>query len=227
MIRTASRLLVRRRWILALTMFGAAAVPAVQTMKAAQSGSAPAVKVGILPFVDATGSGNRSVGADVGRTMQAEMVHATNLLPRVLTLDGTSRAEELDGEKAVEIGRSQKVDVVFLGTVLDARSDESNRNAWLPSIKGQSGNVQVRSIKATVALQGELYSVASGKLLASWRVVGKHSDNKFGGTAYTTFGSWGNDGYSAFLSSPLGKALQAAIADMVKKVAAERLPTPS
>jgi len=67
--------------MLALAMVGAAAVPAVQSMEAAQSGRAPAIKVGILPCVDATGSGNRSAGADVGRTMQAEMVHSTNLLP--------------------------------------------------------------------------------------------------------------------------------------------------
>jgi hypothetical protein len=47
------------------------------------------------------------------------------------------------------------------------------------------------------------------------------------GTANTTFGSWGNDAYPAFLDSPLGKALQFALADMAKKVAAARLPAGS
>lgn len=227
MTRAASRFPVRRGLAVALIFAGAVALSAVEGLTAAQPATAAAIKVGILPFVDATGSGSASAGVDVGRTMQAEMVHSTELLPRVLPLDGASRVDELDGEKAVEIGRKQKVDVVFLGTVLEARSEESNRGGWLPSIKGQSAGVQVRSIKATVTLQGELYSVASGNRLNSWRVVGKQSDNKFGGTAYTTFGSWGSNGYAAFLGSPLGKALQAAIADMVKKVAAQRLPTPS
>lgn len=41
-------------------------------------------KVGILPFVDATTSGHRSLGADIARTLQAEMVHSTSLTPGVL-----------------------------------------------------------------------------------------------------------------------------------------------
>jgi len=46
-----------------------------------------------------------------------------------------------------------------------------------------------------------------------------------GATAITQFGSWGNDTYGAFLESPLGKALQKALADMTKKVAAAKVPS--
>ena len=181
-----------------------------------------AIKVGIFPFADATASGNRSVGADVGRTMASEVTHSTTLIPRMLAADGSVRAEDLDGEKAIAIGREQKVDLVFVGTVLEARTQESNKSGWIPSIKGQSANVSVRRVKATVTLQGELYDVASGKRIFSVRVTGNDSNNALGGTAYTTFGAWGNDNYRAFLDSPLGKALQAALADMTKKVAAAR-----
>lgn len=181
-----------------------------------------AIKVGIFPFADATASGNRSVGADVGRTMASEITHSTTLMPRMLAADGSIKAEDLDGEKAVAIGREQKVDQVFVGTVLEARTEESNKSGWIPSIKGQSGSVSVHRVKATVTLQGELYDVASGKRLFSVRVTGNDSNNALGGTAFTTFGAWGNDNYRAFLDSPLGKALQAALADMTKKVAAAR-----
>jgi len=73
-----------------------------------------------------------------------------------------------------------------------------------------------------VALQGELYDVPIWKRIYSVRVTGKDSNNALGGTAYTTFGAWGNDNYRTFLDSPLGKALQAALVDMTKKVAAAR-----
>jgi hypothetical protein len=124
----------------------------------------------------------------------------------------------------VAVGREQRVDLVFVGTVLEAKTDDTSKRAWLPSIKGQSADVTIRRVKAKIVLQGDLYDVATGARLFSERVTGNDSNNAFRGTAYTTFGSWGNDAYSAFLDSPLGKALQLAVVDMAKKVAAARLP---
>ncbi len=201
---------------LLVIMLGFASLAAGQS----PAGAEKAIKVGIFPFADATASGNRSVGADVGRTMASEVTHATTLIPRMLAVDGSTRVDDLDGEKAVAIGREQKVDLVFVGTVLEATTQESNKSGWIPSIKGQSANVSVRRVKGTVTLQGELYDVANGKRLFSARVTGTETNNAVGGNAYTTFGAWGNDNYRAFLDSPLGKALQAALTDMTKKVAA-------
>lgn len=182
------------------------------------------IKVGILPFADATASGNRTAGTDIARTMQAAMVHSTQLMPRLLTVEDSVKLEEVDGDKAAAVGREQKVDVVFVGTVLEASTEESNKSGWLPSIKGQSGNVQIRRVKATVTLQGELYEAANGRRVFSERVTGRESNNRFGGTLYTRYGSWGNDSYNRFLDSPLGKALQAALAEMTQKIAASRAP---
>jgi hypothetical protein len=207
--------------LLTLAMLGVAGMASAQTQTAPRD-TGNSVKVGILPFADATGSGNRGVGADVGRTMASEITHSTSLIPRMLAADGSIKAEDLDGEKALAIGREQKVDLVFVGTVLEARTQESNKSGWIPSIKGQSGSVSVHRVKATVTLQGELYEVASGKRIFSVRVTGNDSNNALGGTAYTTFGAWGNDNYRTFLDSPLGKALQAALVDLTKKVAAAR-----
>ena len=76
-----------------------------------------------------------------------------------------------------------------------------------------------------MTLQGELFDVASGARIFSDRVTGKESNNSVGGTAYTKFGAWGNQGYGAFLESPLGKALQVAIAEMTQKVATAKRST--
>jgi hypothetical protein len=209
--------------LLILGLLGIATLAGAQapsTQKSSDTGHT--IKIGILPFADATASGNQAAGTDVGRTMVSEVVHSTNLQPLMLATDGTAKSNELDPQKAIALGRDQHVDLVFMGTVLEARTEESNKSGWIPSIKGQQGNVTVRRVKATVTLQGELYDVANGQRLLSTRVTGNSSNNSLGGTAYTTFGAWGNDGYRNFLDSPLGKALQTAIADMTKKIAASR-----
>ncbi len=187
------------------------------------SGAAQAqTKVGIAPFTDATASGNRSIGADVARTLQAEMVHASSLVPRVLE----DVAAPVDADRVIAAGRAQHVDRVFVGTVLEARTEQSNKRGWLPSIKGQSATLDVHHMKATVTLQGELYDVVSGERLFSTRVTGSDSSNALGGTAYTTLGSFGNDSYQSFLESPLGKALRNAVSEMTKRVAAARPAAP-
>ena len=181
-----------------------------------------AIKLGILPFADATASGNRTAGTDVGRTLLSEVLHSTNIQPQMLAPDGAAKPDELNAEKAIALGREQHVDLVFMGTVLEAKTVESNKSGWIPSIKGQQGTLNVHRVKATVTLQGDLYDVASGQRIFAERVAGSSSNNSLGGTAYTTFGSWGNDNYGSFLDSPLGKALQSAIADLTKKISAAR-----
>lgn len=187
--------------------------------------SAP-LTLGILPFRDATASGNSAVGPAVGLTMHDQVAHATAMEARVLAVDPAVRIEDLDRARAVAIGRQQKVDVVFVGTVLEARVDESTKSGWLPRIRGTALNVGVRSVTAKVTLQGELYDVASGEPIASLRSTGKETNNKFAGTAWTSLGAWDMGSTQAFLNSPLGKALQSAIADMVQKVVAAPLPVP-
>jgi hypothetical protein len=186
----------------------------------ASPGAQAQITVGLAPFTDATASGNRSAGADVARTLQAE--HATSLVPRLLE----DVATPVDVGKVLAAGRGQHVDLIFVGTVLEAKTEQSNRRGWLPSIKGQSASLDVHHEKATVILQGELYDAASGERLFSTRVTGSDSSNALGGSAYTTLGSFGNDSYQSFLESPLGKALRNAVSDMAKHIAAARPPRP-
>ncbi|HKV98548.1 MAG TPA: CsgG/HfaB family protein [Vicinamibacterales bacterium] len=187
------------------------------------SAQAPPVKIGILPFLDASGTMRGDTAAAIGRLVQAEMSHsATNLSAKVITLDASTKLEDLDQEKAVQIAKGANVDVVLLGTVLEAKSSESTKGGWLPSIAGQSASVQLRSVKANVMLQSDLYRIADGGKVASLRVPGSHTDNKFGGGVYTNLGAW--DGHSSvFLESPLGKALQQAVTDLVKKISTTKM----
>lgn len=209
--------------LLMLALLGIPGLAGAQTSSTPKSvDTGHAVKLGILPFADATASGNRTAGTDVARTLLSEVVHSTNLQPQMLTPDGTAKPNELDPEKAIALGREQHLDLVFMGTVLEAKTAESNKSGWIPSIKGQQANLNVHRVKATVTLQGDLYDVANGQRIFSDRVAGNSSSNSLGGSAYTTFGSWGNDNYGTFLDSPLGKALQSAIADLTKKISAAR-----
>jgi hypothetical protein len=208
---------IRVTCLLALLLFGAINV----------AGTPAQLKLGILPFADATASGNQAAGADVARTMLAEVVHSTEMQPRILVPEGAARVDALDSDSAIALGRAQHLDLVFMGTVLDAKTEESNKGGWIPSIKGQSAKVNVRRVNAAVTLQGELYDVAAGRRLFSVRLTGHDSNTSVGGTTYTTFGSWGSDSYQNFLSSPLGKALQAALVDMTKKVAAVHVDSPA
>jgi hypothetical protein len=138
-----------------LGLLGFTVVLIVAGVASAQGGAPPdaagtAVKLGIAPFADATASGNRTAGVDVARTLQSEVVHSTSLRPRVLAADGATKDAETEPEKAVALGRSQHLDLIFIGTVLEAGSEESSKSDRIPSFKGQSGNVTLHRVKATV-----------------------------------------------------------------------------
>lgn len=179
----------------------------------------PQIKVGVLPFVDATGSGGAESGAVLGRLVQAEIIHSTELQGRVLNNPGIA-PEDVDVEKATEIGQSRNVDVVLIGTVLEASSSHSNKGANTGRIFGHSVGANVQRAKATVVLQGDVIDVSSGKRIASLRVKGDNSDTKIGATAWTNFGMISSDD-NAWLESPLGKATQEAVAELVRKLNVE------
>ena len=149
------------------------------------------------------------------RSVQAELTHSTPLIGRVLA----GGSEDVDGAKAAEIGRSAGVDVVLVGLVLEATSEESNKNVSSSSIFGQTIGGNARSVSSVVTLQGDLYNVADGQKIDSIRVTGRATNRKVGAAVSTDFGSISTGGTS-FESSPIGKALHNAVADLVKRVAA-------
>jgi hypothetical protein len=179
------------------------------------------LKIGVLPFVDNTGTGSRETGAEIGRAVQAEFANSTDLQGRVLKLADNTAAEDIDSAKAVELARAGKVDAVIVGTVLQASSEESNNNFSGPSVFGQSLGGSKHSQKSVVALQADLYDTTSGKKIESIRVTGKASSNKLGANASTTLGSMNTNG-ADFQNSTLGKAFHDAVTQLVQKVQADK-----
>ena len=174
-------------------------------------------KVGVLPFVDNTGTGSDETGAQIGRAVQAELAHSTDMEGRVLSLDEGGKAEDVDEEKAVEMGRTHKVDVVLVGTVIEATTDSGDQSVSGPSIFGQSIGGSKHSQKSVITLQGDLFNITTGKKIESIRVTGKNSSNKVGANASTTLGSIGSGGLD-FDNSTLGKAFHDAVGQLVKEI---------
>ena len=178
-------------------------------------------KIGVLPFVDNTGSGGQDLSTALSRAVQAEIAHSTKLEGRVLKLDEGTNAEDVDSDKAIEIGRAHKVDAVLVGTVLEASTEHSDRSSSGPSIGGINLGGSTHSVKATVTLQGDLYNTTTGKQIDSFRVTGKDSKTKVGANVNTSLGGLSTGG-STFDNSPIGKALHEAVTDLVKKVSDEQ-----
>lgn len=177
-------------------------------------------KVGVLPFVDNTGSGGEALPAAMSRAVQAEIAHASDLQGRVLKLGPGVDPATVDATQAVGIGRAQHVDVILLGTVLEASSDESDHSLSGPTIGGFHLGGRTHSVKAEVMLQGDLYDVTSGKQIDSIRLTGHASDTHVGADVSSSLGDLSTGG-AAFEQSPIGKALHAAVTDLVKKIAAD------
>ena len=155
----------------------------------------------------------------LSRALQTELTDPS-LVARPIALDPGVAATDVDAENATAMGHRSKVDLVLVGAVLQATTSHSSKGGSIPFIKSQTGDLRIQSMKAHVALMGQLYNVATGELVATLKASGDHSDSKVSGDAYTSLGSWGGGSDGSFMDSTLGKALQAAIVDLAAKVTA-------
>jgi hypothetical protein len=199
------------------TAFALAVVAATLALPAA----AQTIKVGVLPYSDATASGGTNIGDTLCRLTQAEIVHSTQLEGRVILITDGTRPEQLDSEKIIALGKSAGVDIVVMGTLLEAHAEESAQNGASHSIFGQTFSGGLHSWKAEVTLQADIYDVVTGQKLDSLRVSQTQIDKKITGGAATTLGSM-DTSTPAFQNSTLGKALQKTITDLVKRVDSEK-----
>jgi hypothetical protein len=179
------------------------------------------IKVGVLPFSDATASGALNIGDTMSRLTQAEIVHSTSLQGRSLLITSGIKPEQLDSEKILAIGKENNVDIVVMGTLLEAHTEESAQNSGTRALFGQAISANFHSWKANVTLQADLYEVATGKKVESFRITQTQNDKKVGVGAITNFGTV-DTATQAFQASTLGKALQKAVADLVKRLDADK-----
>lgn len=181
----------------------------------AWSQGAAAVRIGIVPFVDASGSSSRGGGNGSAQVFIDGFAESSSLVGVVLKADD---GETIDQERASAIGRAAKVRYVFAGTVLEAATKDGTKGGWLPRIKGQTLQLTMRSVQANVTLQGSLYDVSTGERVLTTTVKGSHTDRSYGGRVWATWGSWDVGDYNAFLESPLGKAYVKAARSMIRQI---------
>jgi hypothetical protein len=216
---------------------GAGAAPGYQpSNQAAQPGAFSATQnaptaaggpltIGMLPFLDNTGSGGQDLSLALSRAVQAEIAQSTHLQGRVLQLDSGTNIAAIDANAAVAIGQTQNVRVILVGTVLAATSEQSSKSASVPSIGGFHIGGNANSVKATVTLQADIYNVSTGAKIDTVRGTGTNSQTKVGTNISSSLGDLSTGG-NGFDNSPIGKAFHSAVTDLVKKVAAEepRMP---
>ena len=203
-----------------LTLITAFAVVLILLLPMSASAQGSQFKVGVLPFADNTGSNSGDVAGDVSRAVQAEIAHSTQLMGVVLTLDSGSNPNSLDHAKAIAIGQARGVDVVVIGTIIEADSQQSSSSANLPSFGGISLGGNKQSVKATVILQADLYSTSTGQKIDSLRQTGNASQNKIGSDVSTGLGSINTGG--SFDNSAMGKAFHSAVSGLAKQINGEQ-----
>jgi hypothetical protein len=179
---------------------------------------ATTLRVAVVPWVDATGTGSRGSNVAVSQVLIDELAAGSRLIG-VLVDPGAGAADgTVDQARAIALGKAQGTDLVFVGSVVEADSRESSRGGWLPKIKGSQVHLTVRSIEARMALQGALYDVSTGSRLLSVSARGSHKDRAYNGRVWSSWGSWDVGDHGAFMASPLGRAFLAATKDLVKQL---------
>lgn len=196
-----------------------AAALAVPAAAVASSANRP-YEIGVLPFADGTGSGNRDLPAALAAQVASKIAGTRGIRARVLALPHATEPQEVDEKEAIALGRSQGVDAVLVGSIVAATASKSSHQTGSFSIGGFSVGGNVHSVKADVTLQGSLYDVTSGRKLDTFRAVGQVSKTGVGAGVDTDLGSFSTD--SSFEDSPLGKALTSATAELAKRVSSDR-----
>ena len=210
------------QWAIALVIVTLAtrgpAWPAAEDPK-----SAPApVKIGLLPFEDATEGESASAAEGVVKWLRAEMVRDKRLLPKVLARPA-EESGPLDRDQAVALGKKEGMDLVLMGTILQADVDVSQSSASSGGLLGQIGiGGGLSSAKAEVVLQGELINVSTGEVLLTERLTGKKSESKLRGDVQSQIGNL-DFGSDQAQNTPLGKAVMDAVQKLVQAVV-QKLP---
>lgn len=173
------------------------------------------VAVGLIPFDIAATDGTASGATDaLPKIVRLEMLKAKGLQPELLDLPPGTQ-QPIPAKKAAELGRAAKVDVVLVGTILEATSSHSNHGAGLPQLGGYIGAGVSRS-STQISVHVELVHSATGDIVDSFEVQGKASGTGIGADVMTMVGSF-RVGDAGWEKTPMAKALR----DVAKKIVTE------
>jgi hypothetical protein len=176
-----------------------------------------AQKIGILPFEDAAGVGP-TFGEQVAKYIRSEFLKNKKFLPKFVAYKpGADETTSIDVDKAIELGKKNGVDYVVIGTILEAESNSSSSGVGGISILGQSVGSSLRTVTATITIQGDLISVKKGELVESFRETGSKTDPSVGADVSTEWGSLNSDQDSGN-NTPNAQALREAVEKLVQEM---------
>ena len=181
------------------------------------AGTAPAQKIGVLPFEDAAGVGP-AFGEQVAKFIRSEILQNKKFLTKFIKYTtGQDESASIDVEKAVAPGKKNGVDYVVIGTILEAEATSSSNGVGGISVLGQSLGSSLRTVSATVTIQGDLISVSKGELIQSFRETGSRTDNSVGADVSTEWGSLNSD-QDGGGNTPNAQALRDAVEKLVGEI---------
>jgi curli biogenesis system outer membrane secretion channel CsgG len=177
-------------------------------------------KIGILPFEDAAGVGPQ-FGEQVAKFIRSEFLKNKQFTPKFIQYKPKEEeSASVDLDKAVELGKKNGVEYVVIGTILEAEANSSSSGVGGVSVLGQSLGSSLRSVTASVTIQGDLISVTTGKLIESFRTDGNKTDNSVGADVSTEWGSVNSD-KDAGGNTPNAQALREAVEKLVEEMSAK------
>jgi curli biogenesis system outer membrane secretion channel CsgG len=175
-----------------------------------------AQKIGVLPFEDASGVGS-AFGENVAKFIRSEFLKNKSITPKFIQFKPKEdESSTIDVDKAVELGKKNGVDFVVIGTILEAEATSSSSGVGGISILGQSVGSSLRTVSATITIQGDLLSVKEGKLIESFRTSGSKTDASVGADISTEWGRLDSDQKAD--NSPNAKALREAVEELVDQM---------
>jgi curli biogenesis system outer membrane secretion channel CsgG len=179
-----------------------------------------AQKIGVLAFEDAANAGPE-LGEQVAKFIRSELLKNKKYIPKFIQYKAEEgESTSIDFEKAVELGKKNGVDYVVIGTILEAEVTKGSAGVGNVTIMGQPVGSSLRSVTATITIQGDLISVSTGKLIDSYRATGSKTDRSVGADASTEWGTL-NVGGEGSGNTPNAQALREAVEDLVKQMPTE------
>ena len=192
------------------------------TLALIQAQAADPPTIGIVPFDVSTvqGSGGADAGRVLGTLVRVEMLKNKQIRPQLIELP-TGVRPPLTPQRAAELGKSAGVDLMLLGTVLEASSSRNNNRAStsrLGGIIGSSVGGSVTRTTAKISLHAELVESATGRSVDTFEVEASNTDTGVGADLWSTLGNFnlGDDGWQ---KTPMGKALREAAQKLTTEVA--------
>jgi curli biogenesis system outer membrane secretion channel CsgG len=176
-----------------------------------------AQKIGVLPFEDAAGVGP-AFGEQVAKFIRSEFLQNKKFTPKFIQFKPKEdETASIDLDKALELGKKNNVDFVVIGTILEADATSSSSGVGGISVFDQSVGSSLRTVSATITIQGDLISVKDGKLIESFRTSGSKTDHSVGTDVSTEWGSLNTDKESGN-NTPNAKALREAVEKLVEEM---------